>query len=254
MLYFSMELRALEKIGLTRNESIVYLTLLKIGTSKTGDLLVSSGLNSGKIYEILESLKDKGLVSESIINNIRHFDAAPTSEILSWLDKKKEEIEKDKESMKKQLLELESLRKSKRENLSKSVTYTGFNGFKTAVGEAFNHLKEGDEVLGMGITGKKDIKFNNFWITFGKERARKKIKAKNLFSDKDDFYKQYSKIRLTENKLIEGITPVTIDIFGENIVLILNYDEPSSFTLIYNKNTATSFKEFFYQLWKIAKK
>ena len=52
-----MERRYLEKIGLTKNESIVYTTLLKLGISKTGEILKKSGLNSGKIYEILESLK-----------------------------------------------------------------------------------------------------------------------------------------------------------------------------------------------------
>ena len=37
-----MELKLLEKIGLTHNESIVYLTLLQIGTSKTGAILKRS--------------------------------------------------------------------------------------------------------------------------------------------------------------------------------------------------------------------
>ena len=52
-----MNAKILEEIGLTRNESLVYLALSKIGTSKTGEILKESGLNSGKIYEILESLK-----------------------------------------------------------------------------------------------------------------------------------------------------------------------------------------------------
>jgi len=72
-----IEPETLENVGLTKNESIVYLTLLRIGTAKTGEILNKSHLNSGKIYEILESLKEEGLVSESIINNIRHFTAAP---------------------------------------------------------------------------------------------------------------------------------------------------------------------------------
>ena len=54
-----MDTRVLEHIGLTHNESIVYLTLIKEGTSKSGEILKNSGLNSGKIYEILESLKKK---------------------------------------------------------------------------------------------------------------------------------------------------------------------------------------------------
>ena len=57
----------------------------------------------------------------------------------------------------------------------------------------------------------------------------------------------------TEVRILQGFTPVAIDVFGEDKVLILNYAEPCSCTLIYDHNTATSFKHFFEQLWKIAK-
>ncbi len=247
-----MDTKTLERVGLTKNESIVYLTLLQSGTSKTGEILVKSGLNSGKIYEILESLKAKGLASESLINNIRFFSAAPPSQILKWLDLKKEEIVSDQNLIKNELSQLESLRKEGIKEV-KAITYIGFRGFKTAIEEALSTLKEGDEILGMGITSKKDKKFNDLWLKIGEERAKKKIKAKNLFSEKSDFFKSYKKVKLTENRILEGITPVTVDIFGEDKVLILNYQEPASCILIYDKNTATSFKNFFYQLWKLAK-
>jgi sugar-specific transcriptional regulator TrmB len=75
-----MEEKSLEKIGLTKNETKVYLALLKIGTSKVGEILKESKLNSGKIYEVINSLEQKGLVSESTINNVKHFTA--TSKVL----------------------------------------------------------------------------------------------------------------------------------------------------------------------------
>src|SRR3989344_3412658 len=247
-----MDTKTLEKIGLTRNESIVYLTLLRLGTSKTGNILTKSELNSGKIYEILESLKVKGLVSESIINNIRLFTAAPPSQILKWINTKKEDVINDENIIKKEVPQLEKLRAEGIKEI-KAVTYLGFKGLKTAVEEAFGSLKKRDEILGMGITSKKDKKFNDFWLKFGEERVKKKIKAKNLFSERSEFMKNYEKIKLTENRILEGITPVTVDIFGKEKVLILNYQEPTSCILIYNENTAASFRNFFYQMWKIAK-
>ena len=66
-----MDTQYLERIGLTRNESIIYTSMLKTGTSTTGKILNASGINSGKIYEILEGLKNKGLVSGTI--KINHF-------------------------------------------------------------------------------------------------------------------------------------------------------------------------------------
>ncbi len=53
-----MEPEILGKIGLTRNEALVYLTLLRIGSSKAGEIIKQSGINSGRIYETFESLKN----------------------------------------------------------------------------------------------------------------------------------------------------------------------------------------------------
>lgn len=247
-----MDPKILEHIGLTRNESVVYLTLIKEGISKSWSILKNSGLNSGKIYEILESLKKKGLVSESTINKIKHYTAAPPSQILEYLKKRKEDIERDEKIIKETIPELEKIREKKTKEI-KSVTYTGFKGIKTAVNESLESMKNGEEILGMGITEKKDKKFNDFWIGWTERRVNKKIIAKHIFSERGDYFNEFKKMKYTESKVLKGLTPVTIDIFGNEKVLILNYNEPFSCTMIYDKNTATSFINFFYQLWRIAK-
>lgn len=247
-----MDIELLEKIGLTHNESVVYLTLIKLGTSKTGQILKVSNLNSGKIYEILESLKTKGLAGESIVNKVRYFSAAHPSQLLEYLKKKKEEISQEEREIASFLPELE---KHKNVNLeaSRAITYTGLKGIKTAADEALDSMKHGEEILAMGVTEKKDKRFNTFWQGWSERRVVKKINAKHIFSEKGDYSKAFAKMNHTEVRILEGITPVTIDIFGDK-VLILNYNEPFSCTMIYDKNTAASFKNFFYQLWKIAKK
>jgi len=83
----NMESETLEKIGLTKNESIVYLTLVKSGSIKTAEILKKSGLNSGRIYDTLESLKHKGLISESNINGVKHFTASPPNQLKEYLKK-----------------------------------------------------------------------------------------------------------------------------------------------------------------------
>ncbi|MBI5803632.1 hypothetical protein HY450_00140 [Candidatus Pacearchaeota archaeon] len=247
-----MDTKILEHIGLTHNESIVYLTLIKEGTSKSGEILKNSGLNSGKIYEILESLKKKGLVSESVVNKIKHYTAASPSQILEYLNKQKEELEKDEQIIKKEIPKFEKIREKKTKEV-KAITYTGFIGIKTAADEALESIKKGEEILGMGITERKDKRFNEFWIVWTEKRIKKKITAKHIFSEKRDYFDKFEKMKYTESKVLEGLTPVTIDIFGKDKVLILNYNEPFSCTMIYDENTATSFISFFYQLWKLAK-
>jgi len=248
-----MEIKVLEGLGLTNSESKVYLALLKIGSSKTGDILKKSGLNSGKIYEILESLKEKGLVSESIVNNVRNFSAAPPSQLLDYLERKKEEIVREESELKKNLPSLEKIRNEGIKE-TKAVTYLGFKGIKTAADEALDSMKKGEEIFGMGVTERKDRKYNDFWLGWTERRIKKGIIARHIFSERGDYYNLFKKLKLTESKVLTGLTPVTIDIFGEDKVLILNYNEPASCTMIYDKNTAISFKNFFNQLWGIAKK
>ena len=247
-----MELKVLEKIGLTKNESIVYQTLLQLGTSKTGEILKKSGLNSGKIYEILESLKAMGLLSESLINNIKYFTAAPPSQILEYIKDKKEELEQEESIVKSALPELEKLRNLTSKE-TKSVTYSGLRGIKTAADEALDSMKPNEDILAMGVTELKEVNFNKFWERWQPQRINKNISQKMIFSEKSQYYKKFTKSKYTQAKILTGITPVTVDIFGEDKTLILNYGESPSCILIYDKNTAQSFRQFFKQLWKLAK-
>ena len=247
-----MELKVLEKIGLTKNESIVYQTLLQLGTSKTGEILKKSGLNSGKIYEILESLKVRGLLSESLINNIKYFTAAPPSQILEYIKDKKEELEQEESIAKSAIPELEKLRNITTKE-TKSITYTGLRGIKTAADEALASMKSKEDILAMGVTESKDEIFNKFWERWQTQRINKNIHQKMIFSEKSKYYQKFIKSKYTQAKVLTGITPVTVDIFGEDKTLILNYGDSPSCILIYDKNTAQSFRQFFKQLWKQAK-
>ena len=55
--------KILKQIGLTENEIQVYLTLLKIGSSGVSTIAEHSGLYRPYVYDTLERLQEKGLVS-----------------------------------------------------------------------------------------------------------------------------------------------------------------------------------------------
>src|SRR3989344_1016124 len=194
-----MVLKELEKIGLTKNESVVYQTLLQLGTSKTGEILKKSGLNSGKIYEILESLKVKGLLSESIINNVKYFTAAPPVQILEYIKDKKEELEQEESIVKSAIPELEKLRNITTKE-TKSVTYTGLRGIKTAADEALDSMQPNEDILAMGVTELKDGNFNEFWERWQTQRINKKISQKMIFSEKSQYYKKFTRSKYTQAK------------------------------------------------------
>jgi sugar-specific transcriptional regulator TrmB len=242
----------LEYIGLTKNESKVYLTLLKIGTAKSGNILQSSGLNSGKIYEILESLKEKGLISETVIDNKRNFTAAPPKQLISYIDKKRKELDDKEKTLKITIPQLEKLR-SETLPQKKILTYIGFRGIITAAEEALENTSKGEEILSMGVS---DInsKYQFYWNKWEKLRQQKRISARYILSEKGKIYNDLKKEKNIQTKILSLKTPVGVDIYGKDKVLILHYQEPVSCTLIYDEHTAQSFRQFFEPLWNIAKK
>lgn len=59
-----MELtKILQKFGLSEKESLVYLSLLKLGVSYAREIVEDSGLNRSTIYVVLDSLLKKGLIN-----------------------------------------------------------------------------------------------------------------------------------------------------------------------------------------------
>src|SRR3989338_3811687 len=87
-----METKFLEDIGFTKGEIRVYLALLDVGRSTSGPVINKSEIARSKVYEILEKLKQKGLVTETIQRNIRHFQAAPPERIKDYIQEKEAEL------------------------------------------------------------------------------------------------------------------------------------------------------------------
>ena len=58
-----MDTSTLREAGLTEGEIKVYLALLELGSSTTGPIVDKSGISRSIIYQILEKLMEKGLVS-----------------------------------------------------------------------------------------------------------------------------------------------------------------------------------------------
>ena len=246
-----MDPQYLEKIGFTKNESKVYLTLLKIGLNKTGEILKKSNLNSGKIYEILESLKNKGLISETIKNGVKHFAAAPPSQLLQYLELKKNQLKNEELTIKEIIPKLEKIRE---ETLPKKIitTYTGFKGIITASEEALAQISEDEEILSLGISD-INTRFQKYWLNWEKKRLKKKIKSRYILSQKGSIFNDLKKVKNVEVKVLLANTPVGIDIYGKSILILLHYQEPISCTIIYDEHTIKTFKSYFEILWKQAK-
>jgi len=226
-----MNEKLLEEIGLTKGEINVYLTLLKLGETTTGKIIEEAGISSGKIYEILDKLIRKGLVSYIIKEKTKYFQAASPNRIIDYLHEKEKNIKKKEQELQKEipfLLEMQKLKKKKYE----TQLFSGFKGIQTAVFEALADLTPKDAVLAMGIISSKKEQYNILWQRWHKERIKKKIICKSIFSDKGtEYYRLFKKMRHTEVKVLRGLTPSAIDIMGNKVLIFTYAEEPSCLSI-----------------------
>jgi len=123
-------------------------------------------------------------------------------------------------------------------------------GVKPLVYEALERSKK---IKIMGVTSKKEIRYNNFWRHWHTERTRLKKRAEIIFSDRNtDYWKFYKKLRYTKVKEILSFTPSAILLIDENI-FIFSYEEDLTCIHIKSLPISDSFLQFFDGLWKVAK-
>ena len=63
-----MDKETLTKIGLSKQESAIYLVLLKLNLATVRDISKESGLHRTNIYDTLEKLKEKYKIAKKILD------------------------------------------------------------------------------------------------------------------------------------------------------------------------------------------
>ena len=242
------------KIGLSPSEAKIYLALIKHGEMKIGQILERAKINSGRIYDMLTSLKNKGFVSEISRNGVKYFQPAPPSVLEEYMEDKENEVKMQIDSVKNNLPGLQKLYASREQDASVEV-YVGKKGAKTAYEILLGNAKEGDEYLVIGISTQE--KYVPWLPVFLKThiypmRIRKKLKVRKLMNleakDEKLWRQDKSQIRylpwniLTSYEIVGDVVVIQI-IQGETIHLVIR-----------NKQTAKDYKEQFELLWKMAKK
>ncbi|NJE85969.1 TrmB family transcriptional regulator [Thermococcus sp. CX2] len=110
----------LQKLGLTKYESLAYITLLKLGPSKATDITKESGIPHTRVYDVLSSLHRKGFVD--VMHGAPRLYKPVNPEVV--LEKIKEEFIEDIENLKAAFLEL--YRQVHGEELPEIWTIQGF--------------------------------------------------------------------------------------------------------------------------------
>jgi sugar-specific transcriptional regulator TrmB len=253
-----MKEEILTEIGLSESEKKVYLTLLDLGDSTRGQIVNKSGVTGSKIYELLEKLQNKGLVSIYIKDKVRHFKPTNPKQLLHYLQDKKNNIAFLEKQAQNILPELLSRFSSSKEDQEVELI-SGMKGLDIIFREQVDTLKKGETCYVIGGTwGTGEIKetlVQSFFEKISMMREKKKIKTKMLFnkSQKETTHKLYGThlYPSTKVKYFEHTAPVAINIYKNKTIIII-FGKQITSIYIKSQDVANSFIEYFNLLWKSA--
>ena len=247
---------ALKKIGLSSTEAKVYLALLESGPSLAGALAKKTKVNRSNIYDALQRLINKGFVSFVIKENRKYFEATDPEKLKILIQEKKTKILEEEKELNKILPTLKSKKKISAEKLQASI-YRGKKGLKTLLEDI---LKSKKEFLNIAGTGRAAKILPYFFPNFDKRRIKSKIRYRAIYANIEEGRKrafQVNKQFLSKAKLlpknIRNIT--TIIIYDDKVAIIPSSKtlmEDPVITLIHDKTTADSFRDYFEWLWKMS--
>lgn len=249
-----METGILTQIGLTESEIKVYFALLELESSTVGPIIEKAKVPDSKIYIILEKLKEKGLVSFVIKNNVKHFQASDPKNLISILNEKEQEIIEQKKELEEKIIPQIELKRKLVEEKQEAIVYETVEGLKSAFNLILQTLKAGEEyqvfVLGEALKEKSVIRFLQ---NYHKKRIEKgiivRLISEEMYKESIEEFHLYKgmTVRYTNQKL-----PIGTFIFKNHVMTIVWEEKPTAFVIKSRKNYEY-YKAFFEDIWMKAK-
>jgi len=237
-----MDTKFLEEIGLTPKEANVYIALLGVRSASIFEVMNKAHVSRQRIYELLQSLLEKGLISFTIRDNKKQFTAISPERLI--------EIEKERETNLRSILpELLNKYNENKEDTQMEM-FLGKEGMKTLLGIS---QKVGAPVYILSGEGEIFETLKYFMPNFFEKRAEKGIPTKMVYCE--TARKTKLKLPLTEIRYVpnEYYSPISIAIYGNNVNFIVYSENPLGIH-IQSKEIAQSFMNYFNLMWSLARK
>ncbi|MBU1849960.1 MAG: hypothetical protein KKH40_04505, partial [Nanoarchaeota archaeon] len=161
-------MNCLENIGLSKGEIKVYEAILDIGTSTINKIQEITVIERRNIYDIINKLIHKGLISYTVEKGKKTYRCTHPNKILSYLEEKKNNIEKEEENIRKELPKIIEKFKLSKPAIS-AQTFIGKEGIKAIFEEILNYKKS--YFIGGGWYVIKELPY--FWSHYNEKRIEK---------------------------------------------------------------------------------
>jgi len=241
-----MDLSKLRKIGLSDGEITVYNAILDLGSSSINSIHERVGIERRNIYDILNKLIGKGLISYITERGKRTYQITHPNKIISYIEEQEHGLEETKKDIGMMLPSLIARFESEKPEIRAEV-FRGKEGIKAVFEDMLNY--EENRFIGGGWYIVHELPY--FWASYNRRRVEKKVKWFNLVRH------ELRKEATPEGKYIwvkflpkefSG-NPNVIFIYGNKVANVLWGKEFFAF-LIESKEVAENYRRYFDYLWK----
>lgn len=235
----------LKELGLTDNEVKIYLLLLNQGLMNPTGISKKLGLHRGYIYDALERMQEKGVVSSILEHNKKYFQATSPENLVELLQLRMENFRKIVPNLKKMM---QITKEETRVELHK-----GKRVYRTLLKDVIASLKKKEEVCLVGV--EEDVLLNEVEPIYLKQYLNL-IKSKNI-KEKIIIKKGAKKIKnpnLEYREISQEFIGNTSQIIYGSKVAIFVLGTPYYLIVIENERVADTYRKQFELLWNLAKR
>ncbi|MBT4111403.1 hypothetical protein HOE37_06100 [Candidatus Woesearchaeota archaeon] len=243
------EKEILQELGLSEAEAKVYLALLETGPTLAGPIIKKTALHRGTTYQILQRLKEKGLVSSIIKGKKQYFEPASPDRLMDVLKERQDKLQSVLPALNQKL----EASKEKQE----VTVYYGIKGIRSSMDKMLEELNPNGDYFDFGVSGLFREKMGAYWDLWQKKKRKYKIKSKVIFTEElkkknPELLKDYFGDARFHPKEYPSITDTMI--YKDTALLLVWTAKPPVAIVIKNQDNAESYKNQFKLMWKLAKK
>lgn len=233
----------LKELGLTDNEVRIYLVLLKNGVLSPYQIAEKTGLHRGHIYDTLERMQEKGIVSSVLIKNKKHFQATDPYSLIEIQRLRLESLERIAPELK----NISLMEKAE----TKVELHKGDKVYRTLIKDLIATLKKGETVLLFGIDEEIMNSVEPMYIKQYFNIIKRRGIKENIIIKKGGkrFKSPYLKYKELEEKHIGNSSYV---VYGNKLAMFV-WGIPNYLIIIENKNISETYRKQFGLLWGVAK-
>lgn len=242
-----MDIEILEDLGLTNAEIKVYIALLELGSSATGNIIDKAKLQNSVVHRALHALIDKGLINFINEGKRKVYQATDPENFFVFIEEKKKRFENLLPELKKKQLFAKKT--------EKASVYKGIRGIKEVYSIMRNTKAKEYNSFGGGYPCEQ-LLGPAWWVNHHTQRLKNKLRSRQVFDETvrkagDDLNKRpLSKVKFVSKEFFQFQETVIV---GDKVAINVFTEHPYSF-LIEDKIVAEGYRKQFELLWKIAKK